>query len=97
MFRLGLDNYLTFGNPLGTNEIMKLMFKRDLIVLGLSDGAMCAATGFGLLLQKLILAKKITWDKQGWIIQVVSCIPRLSELELTVLARFGISCSSSQL
>jgi hypothetical protein len=53
---------LTFGK----------MFRRDVMVLGFSDGVMCAATGFGLILQKLIFRGVISWNKQGWIIQSVS-------------------------
>ena len=34
---------------------MGLMFRRDVIVLGLTDGVMCGATAMGLLLQKVIL------------------------------------------
>ena len=42
------------------------------MVLGLSDGVICAATGFGLLLQDMIFREFLSWDKQGWIIQSVS-------------------------
>jgi len=41
------------------------------MVLGISDGILCAATGFGLILQKLIFRGVISWNKQGWIIQSV--------------------------
>jgi sterol O-acyltransferase len=73
MFRLAATNFREHGNILGTNEIMGLMFHRDVMLLGLSDGVMCAATGFGLLLQKIILKGAISWNSQGWIIQSVSC------------------------
>jgi hypothetical protein len=65
-----------YGNILGTNEIIGLMLQRDLIVLGLSDGVMCASTGFCWILQRLILAGYISWNGEGWIIQNVRC-PRL--------------------
>ncbi|KAH8596388.1 MBOAT, membrane-bound O-acyltransferase family-domain-containing protein [Bisporella sp. PMI_857] len=70
MLRTAAENWRQHGNILGTNEIMGLM-SRDLIVLALSDGALCAATGFGWLLQKLIFRGIISWNKEGWIIQSV--------------------------
>lgn len=72
MMRTAAENWRQHGNILGTNEIMGLMFHRDLLMLGLSDGIMCGATGFGLVLQKIIAGGNISWDKQGWIIQSVS-------------------------
>ncbi|KAK0108382.1 acyl-CoA/sterol acyltransferase [Cadophora gregata] len=67
--RLAAENWIKHGNFWGTNEIAGIMFHRDVMVLGLSDGAMCAATGFGLVLQKLVKAGVINWDREGWIIQ----------------------------
>jgi sterol O-acyltransferase len=72
MIKIAAENYRQHGNILGTNEIMGLMFHRDVMVLGLSDGVMCAATGFGLLLQKLIHGGWLSWNKTGWIVQSVS-------------------------
>jgi sterol O-acyltransferase len=72
MMKMGAENWREHGNILGTNEILGLMFHRDVMVLGLSDGVMCAATGFGLLLQKVIRHGYISWNKTGWIIQSVS-------------------------
>lgn len=72
VLQLATANWLKHGNILGTNEIMEMMFHRDLIVLGLSDGAMCLATGFGLLLQKSIRRGYVSWNREGWIIQSVS-------------------------
>lgn len=71
MAKIASENYRQHGNILGTNEIMGLMFHRDVMVLGLSDGVMCAATGFGLALQKLIHRGWLDWNKSGWIIQSV--------------------------
>jgi sterol O-acyltransferase len=72
MMKIAAENWRQQGNILGTNEIMGLMFHRDLLVLGISDGVMCGATGFGLVLQKLIAKEVIGWNEQGWIIQSVS-------------------------
>jgi hypothetical protein len=71
MLKLAAENWQNYGNILGTNEIMGLMFHRDVMLLGLSDGVMCAATGFGLIMQKLIIKGVISWNKEGWIVQSV--------------------------
>lgn len=72
MIKMAAQNWSQYGNILGTNEIMGLMFHRDVMVLGLSDGVMCGATGFGLILQKLIQRGWLSWNRTGWIIQSVS-------------------------
>ncbi|TAQ89374.1 hypothetical protein B7494_g2302 [Chlorociboria aeruginascens] len=71
MIRIAAENWRQHGSILGTNEIMSLMFHRDVMVLGLSDGVMCAATGFSLTLQKFIFKGVIRWNKEGWIIQSI--------------------------
>lgn len=79
MVKIGVDNWKKTGNPLGTNEIMKIMYSRDLIVLLISDGVMCALTGVGWVLQKAIRRGWVDWDGMGWVIQNVSffCTPGL--------------------
>ncbi|KAI9676503.1 MAG: acyl-CoA/sterol acyltransferase [Caeruleum heppii] len=67
--KIAAQNWKTYGNIFGTNQILSLMFSKDIIVLGLTDGVMCAATAFGLLLQKAILKDWLNWNKHGWIIQ----------------------------
>jgi sterol O-acyltransferase len=69
MLKIAAENWRMQGNPLGTNEIMKSMFRRDVLVLGLSDGLLCGLTGVSWVLQKLIFMGYIDWDRQGWIIQ----------------------------
>jgi len=83
MIRLAGENWRQYGNVLGTNEIVHLMLDRDLTVLGISDGFMCAATGFGLFLQKMIFQKKISWDKSGWVIQSVRFLSGVMNILLT--------------
>jgi sterol O-acyltransferase len=70
--QLFVANWQQHGSILGSNEIMEIMFHRDVMVLGLSDGVMCAATGFGLGLQRLIQKGYLSWNREGWIIQSVS-------------------------
>jgi sterol O-acyltransferase len=50
---------------------MKLMFSHDVLVLGLTDGVMYAATFEGYFFQKLVRHGYISWAKSGWIIQNV--------------------------
>lgn len=70
--KIGARNWNIYGNVFGGNEILTLILQRDLLVLGLTDGILCASTAFCLLLQRLILSGYLSWDRQGWIIQHVS-------------------------
>lgn len=70
--RLAAENWAKFGNIFGPNDIAEIMFHRDVMVLGLSDGFMCAATGFGLIMQKFVCRGLFNWNREGWIIQSVS-------------------------
>lgn len=71
MLKLGAENWKKTGNPLGTNDIMKNMFKRDFVVILISDGIMCGATGVSWILQLLIRKGYMDWDGAGWIVQNV--------------------------
>lgn len=71
MLKIGSDNWKKTGNPLGTNDIMKNMFRRDVVVLLLSDGFMCGITGVSWILQLLIYKGYMDWDGAGWIVQNV--------------------------
>jgi sterol O-acyltransferase len=78
LLRVGANNWRTYGSVFGRNEIMTMMFHRDVAVLGLTDGVMCASTLFCLILQKAITKGYLSWNKQGWIIQNVSINHKLS-------------------
>lgn len=71
VLRIAATNWKDFGNVLGSNEIMGMMFHRDVIVLGVSDGVLFGVTGFGYVLQKLILKGWLSWNRSGWIIQSI--------------------------
>lgn len=71
MIQTAARNYAAHGNIMGSNEILQMMVRRDLVVLGLSDGVLCGITGFSWLLQKVIGKGWISWNGQGWIIQSV--------------------------
>ncbi|KAH7148969.1 MBOAT, membrane-bound O-acyltransferase family-domain-containing protein [Dactylonectria macrodidyma] len=69
VFKISANNWRIFGNPFGTNDIMKTMFRRDVIVLLLSDGIMCGLTGVSWLIQTLVFNHYLDWDRGGWVIQ----------------------------
>ncbi|TGJ88716.1 hypothetical protein E0Z10_g33 [Xylaria hypoxylon] len=69
IIKMAADNWRKTGNPLGTNDIMKVMFRRDVIVLLISDGVMCSLTGISWVVQLLVLHDYIDWNRTGWIIQ----------------------------
>ncbi|KAL2198233.1 MBOAT, membrane-bound O-acyltransferase family-domain-containing protein [Corynascus similis CBS 632.67] len=79
--KIGASNWRTHGSPLGTNEIMRTMFgrggdggtgTREVLVLAVADGVMCAATGFGWALQRFgVRGGWVDWDGAGWVMQNV--------------------------
>ncbi|KAI3326253.1 MBOAT family protein [Xylariaceae sp. AK1471] len=69
IIKMAAENWRKTGSPLGTNEIMKAMFRRDVMVLLVSDGVMCALTGVSWIIQILALHDFIEWNRTGWIIQ----------------------------
>ncbi|CAI4215001.1 unnamed protein product [Parascedosporium putredinis] len=71
MLKTAANNWRTYGNPLGTNEIMRNMFNGDVLGLLVFDGAMCSLAYVTWLLQKLIILDYLDWDSTGWILQNV--------------------------
>lgn len=69
--QVSMHNWRAYGSILGSNQIMKMMFSHDVLVLGVTDGVMCAATVEAYFLSKLVQKGYINWAKQGWIIQNV--------------------------
>lgn len=72
MIQTAAKNFATYGNIFGSNDLMHIMFERDLITLALSDGLLWIATGFGWALQRMVVKGWLSWDREGWIIQHVS-------------------------
>ncbi|KAF2722377.1 acyl-CoA/sterol acyltransferase [Polychaeton citri CBS 116435] len=68
-FQVAMHNWREYGSILGRNQVLKMMFSRDVVVLALTDAIMCGATVQGLLFQKLITWGYFSWAKSGWIIQ----------------------------
>ncbi|KAJ8128881.1 hypothetical protein O1611_g4750 [Lasiodiplodia mahajangana] len=69
IIKMAADNWRKTGSPLGTNDIMKTMFRRDVMVLLISDGVMCGLTGVSWIIQLLVLHDYVDWNRTGWIIQ----------------------------
>ena len=74
LVKVAADNWKRYGSIFGHNEILTMMFHKDVLVLGITDGVLCGSTVFCLLLQKAIRADYLSWNKQGWIIQNVGTI-----------------------
>ena len=71
LLKVGADNWRTYGSVFGRQEIIRLMFGHDVIVLGLTDGVMCASTVVSYYLQLLVANGYIRWNRSGWLIQNV--------------------------
>ena len=70
VIKIGAENWRLHGNPLGRNEILSLMFRRDLAVLLVADGVMCLSTGVSWILQRVFVRRGLVdWDKAGWVLQ----------------------------
>ncbi|KAJ8121192.1 hypothetical protein ONZ43_g2295 [Nemania bipapillata] len=69
IIKMAADNWRKTGSPLGTNDIMKTMFRRDVFVLMISDGVMSALTGVSWIIQLLVLHDYVDWNRTGWILQ----------------------------
>lgn len=69
LVQVAAQNYRLYSNPLGEMHLLRLMFSRELIALGLTDGVMFATTAIGLGLQLVISKGYISWNRSGWIIQ----------------------------
>ncbi|TIA06703.1 acyl-CoA/sterol acyltransferase [Aureobasidium pullulans] len=62
-------NWKEHGSIFGGNEVFKIMFGHDVLVLGFTDAAMVFSSALGFLLQKAIVNNYISWNRSGWIIQ----------------------------
>ena len=71
LVRVAMYNWKMYGSVLGNQEILKMMFDRDVVVLGVTDGILCTITAVGLGLQKLIVKNYLDWNGLGWVIQSI--------------------------
>jgi sterol O-acyltransferase len=67
--QVALRNWKEYGSFLGGNQVLKMMMGRDLLLLGVTDGVMFAATFETYYFQKLVRRGLIDWSKTGWILQ----------------------------
>lgn len=65
-FQLMMKNLRDYGSMFGGNQVAKLMFNHDVILLGLTDGVMYAATYEGLFFQKLVKNGYINWARSEY-------------------------------
>ncbi|KAG9564787.1 acyl-CoA/sterol acyltransferase, partial [Aureobasidium melanogenum] len=70
-FKVSAYNWKEHGSIFGGNEVFKIMFGHDVLILGLTDGVMVFSSILGFLLQKMIVRNYISWNRSGWIIQNV--------------------------
>lgn len=70
--KVAANNWRDHGTIWPRNEIVRLMFHKDVLVLGITDFVLCWCTVFCLGLQKIMLHGYLQWDGLGWIIQNVS-------------------------
>ncbi|KAK5713313.1 Sterol O-acyltransferase 2 (Sterol-ester synthase 2) [Elasticomyces elasticus] len=66
-----MKNYREYGSILGSNEIGKMMFSREVLVLGMTDSVMTAGMFVTFFLQVLMEKGYLNWSKSGWIVQNV--------------------------
>ncbi|KAK4920938.1 Sterol O-acyltransferase 2 (Sterol-ester synthase 2) [Elasticomyces elasticus] len=69
LLKVAANNWRIYGRIQGKNEIVRLMLDKDVLVLGLTDLALCWSTVFCLLLQRGMLKGYLRWDGFGWVIQ----------------------------
>lgn len=69
--KVAANNWRTHGTIWGKNEIVRLMFHKDVLVLGLTDFVLCWSTVVCLALQRAILHGYLRWSGMGWVIQNV--------------------------
>lgn len=71
LVKIAANNWRVHGTLWGKNEIIHLMFRKDVLVLGISDFVLCWSTVFCLGLQRAILRGYLRWSGLGWLIQNV--------------------------
>ncbi|KAI0024217.1 MBOAT family protein [Xylariomycetidae sp. FL0641] len=71
IIKMATDNWRKTGSVLGTNDILKYMFRREVVTMLVSDGIMCGITGLSWMLQRQVLSGRVAWERTGWIMQSV--------------------------
>jgi sterol O-acyltransferase len=76
LVKVAANNWRIYGTVWGKNEIIRLMFRKDVLILGLTDFVMCWSTLFCLGLQRAIRRGYLSWSGLGWVVQNVYVIAR---------------------
>ncbi|KAK3114761.1 Sterol O-acyltransferase 2 (Sterol-ester synthase 2) [Teratosphaeriaceae sp. CCFEE 6253] len=71
LLQSAMRNFREYGSILGTNEVAKMMFSHDVLVLGVTDGVMTAGMFVTFLLQVLVQKRYMNWARSGWVVQNV--------------------------
>jgi len=71
LLQSAMRNYREYGSILGSNEVAKMMFSHDVLVLGATDGVMTVGMFVTFFLQVLVQKGYINWSKGGWVLQNV--------------------------
>lgn len=71
LVKIAANNWRVYGTLWGKNEIINLMFRKDVLVLGISDFVLCWSTTLCLGLQRAVLRGYLRWSGLGWLIQNV--------------------------
>lgn len=76
LVKVAANNWRIYGTIWGQNEIIRLMFCKDVLVLGLTDFVLCWSTIFCLGLQRAIQRGYLRWSGLGWVVQNVYTVAR---------------------
>lgn len=76
LVKVAANNWRIHGTIWGQNEIIRLMFCKDVLVLGLTDFVLCWSTMFCLGLQRAIRRGYLRWSGLGWVVQNVYTVAR---------------------
>jgi sterol O-acyltransferase len=80
LLKVVANNWRIHGTIWGKNEIIRLMFANDVLVLGLTDLVLCWSTVFCLVVQRAVFKGYLRWSGSGWLIQNVGFIVYLQVL-----------------
>ncbi|KAJ5122863.1 Sterol O-acyltransferase [Penicillium atrosanguineum] len=69
LVKVAANNWRIYGTIWGKNEIIRLMFRKDVLVLGLTDLVLCLSTVVCLGLQRVIWRGYLRWSGLGWVVQ----------------------------
>ncbi|OQD79555.1 hypothetical protein PENANT_c048G03635 [Penicillium antarcticum] len=69
LLKVMANNWRIHGTIWGKNEIIRLMFAKDVLVLGLTDLILCWSTLFCLVVQRAVWKGYLRWSGAGWLIQ----------------------------